>query len=142
VRVALLLSLLVSLLIGLPILADTLKPFATDGCSSFPEGTFADKQLWLSCCIAHDYAYWKGGTYEQRLKADRALNQCVINAGEPHIAELMLAGVRVGGTPFLPTSFRWGYGWSYFRPYGELTAQEQEQVFKYDNQSRSILQLK
>jgi len=41
---------------------------------------------------------------------------------------LMLAGVRVGGTPFLPTEFRWGYGWSYPRFYGELNEDELKQV--------------
>jgi len=40
----------------------------------------------------------------------------------------MLAGVRVGGTPFLPTSFRWGYGRVYPKFYGELTKKELEQI--------------
>ena len=108
--------------------ADTLKPFASDGCSAFPDGTFEQKELWLSCCIQHDYDYWQGGTYQQRLISDQNLQTCVALVGEPEIASLMLAGVRVGGTPYLPTTFRWGYGWSYPRLYGELTAQEQKQV--------------
>ncbi|WP_370462569.1 FAD-binding oxidoreductase [Pseudomaricurvus sp. HS19] len=108
--------------------ADTLQPFASDGCSAFPDGTFAQNELWLSCCHEHDYAYWQGGTYEQRLEADKALESCVARVGEPQIAVLMLAGVRVGGTPYLPTRFRWGYGWSYPRAYGELTADELAQI--------------
>lgn len=108
--------------------ADTLKPFTSDGCSAFPDGTFEQKELWLSCCIQHDYDYWQGGTYQQRLISDQNLQTCVALVGEPEIAALMLAGVRVGGTPYLPTTFRWGYGWSYPRLYGELTAQEQKQV--------------
>nr|WP_158973001.1 hypothetical protein [Paraglaciecola sp. L3A3] len=107
---------------------DTLKPFQSDGCSAFPDGTIQHKQLWLSCCQKHDYDYWKGGTYQQRMDSDNRLQACVAAVGEPKIALLMLAGVRVGGTPYLPTKFRWGYGWSYPRFYGPLTAEEQNQV--------------
>lgn len=107
---------------------DTLKPFTSDGCSSFPNGTFAQSELWLSCCTAHDYAYWRGGTYDERLQADNALRACVAKVGEPEVAILMLAGVRVGGTPFFPTSYRWGYGWSYPKFYRKLTEDELSQV--------------
>lgn len=110
--------------------ADTLKAFTSDGCSAFPDGTFKQKELWLSCCIQHDYDYWQGGTYQQRLASDQALKSCVAKVGQPKIAALMLAGVRVGGSPYLPTKFRWGYGWSYPRFYGELSAQELKQVQK------------
>lgn len=105
-----------------------LKPFTTDGCSSFPDGTIEHKNLWLACCKAHDLAYWQGGTFKQREQADIDLKACVAQVGEQEIAVLMLAGVRVGGTPFLPTSFRWGYGWPYPKFYGELTEQERLQV--------------
>ena len=104
------------------------KPFVSDGCSSFPDGTLTQNDLWLSCCVAHDRAYWKGGTYANRLEADKELRNCVANVGEPEIALLMLAGVRVGGTPFLPTRFRWGYGWPYPKSYRELTEQELSQI--------------
>lgn len=108
--------------------ANNLKPFASDGCSSFPDGTVAQKDLWLTCCTEHDYAYWKGGTYQERLESDRALEACVAKVGEPAVALVMLAGVRVGGSPFFPTAFRWGYGWPYPRLYGELTEMELKQV--------------
>jgi len=108
--------------------SNTLKPFTSDGCSSFPDGTFEQSQLWLRCCVAHDYAYWQGGTFDERLQADKALRSCVAQVGEPEVALLMLAGVRVGGTPFLPTSYRWGYGWSYPKFYGALTEEELAQV--------------
>ena len=108
--------------------AGELQPFTSDGCSAFPEGTPAQKQLWLKCCTVHDFAYWQGGTYAQRERADEALRACVEQVGEPEIALLMLAGVRVGGSPFLPTQFRWGYGWPYPRPYGALSEEEQNEV--------------
>lgn len=106
----------------------TIKPFASDGCSAFPNGTLQHQQLWLACCTAHDYAYWQGGTYDERLAADNALKQCVAAVGEKQIADIMLAGVRVGGTPFLPTRFRWGYGWPYPRGYKALSEQEKQQI--------------
>jgi hypothetical protein len=113
--------------------ADTLRPFTSDGCSAFPDGTLKQKELWLSCCQHHDYDYWKGGTYQQRLESDNALKLCVSKLGQPEISLLMLAGVRVFGTPFLPTSFRWGYGWPYPRFYGSLTAEELKQVKNLTN---------
>ncbi|QZO11714.1 hypothetical protein [Pseudoalteromonas piscicida] len=111
--------------------ADELKPFTSDGCSAFPDGTLAQNELWLSCCTAHDLAYWKGGTAIERENADIALQKCVAAVGQKEVATLMLAGVRLGGLPYLPTPFRWGYGWSYPRRYAELTAEEIEQVNKH-----------
>lgn len=122
------LFILLSFFISIFANAEDIKPFTSDGCSAFPDGTFKQKQLWLSCCTAHDYAYWQGGTYDERLIADKELQQCVSSVGEPQIAKLMLAGVRVGGSPYFPTSFRWGYGWSYPRWYQALTEDEKKQI--------------
>ncbi|HBY88518.1 MAG TPA: hypothetical protein DEO86_21920 [Colwellia sp.] len=127
-------------LVSASVQAETIEPFTSDGCSAFPDGTFAQQELWLSCCTAHDYAYWQGGTYEQRLTADKLLRQCVANVGEPQIANLMLAGVRVGGSPYLPTSFRWGYGWSYPRFYKPLTSEEKRQITLLEMSSVGIKQ--
>ncbi len=108
--------------------AGDLKPFESDGCSAFPDGTLADNELWLNCCVQHDLAYWQGGSAEQRNQADQDLKTCVAKVGKPMIAELMLAGVRVGGTPYLPTRFRWAYGWPYFRGYKTLSIKEKSLV--------------
>lgn len=112
----------------LAIAEDNIMPFTSDGCSAFPNGTFEQQELWLSCCAAHDLAYWQGGTYQQRVEADQELRSCVEGLGEPAIAALMLAGVRVGGTPYLPTEFRWGYGWPYLRGYKALTPGEEKKI--------------
>jgi hypothetical protein len=117
-----------ALCLPLTALAAELRPFTTDGCSDFPNGTLRQKTLWLSCCIEHDRAYWKGGTRNERVLADKGLRDCVASVGEPVIAQLMLAGVRVGGTPYLPTQFRWGYGWPFPRGYKALSEQEHAQV--------------
>lgn len=110
--------------------AEEPAPFSTDGCSEFPDGTPSQKTLWRDCCVAHDLAYWAGGSYAERMTADRELERCVGAVGEPAIAALMLAGVRVGGSPFWPTRFRWGYGWPWGRGYKVLTGAEREALAK------------
>lgn len=125
-------TLILFIVLAVPLLAQDLIPFTSDGCSAFPDGTLQQNELWLACCTAHDLAYWQGGTYMQRMEADWALQTCVAELGEEAIAFIMLAGVRVGGTPFLPTAFRWGYGWEYPRVYGPLTDKELQQVDKVE----------
>ena len=57
-----------------------------------------------------------------------ALERCVARVGEPAVGTVMLLGVRVGGSPFFPTSYRWGYGWPYPKAYGALSEAEMKQV--------------
>ncbi|MGV8934989.1 MAG: hypothetical protein ACOH1I_10215 [Gallionellaceae bacterium] len=106
----------------------TLAPFTTDGCSDFPDGTQEHKELWRMCCVARDVKYWAGGTVEERRQADFELRTCVQSVGQAATANVMLVGVRFFGTPWLPTSYRWGYGWPYTHGYKALTPQECAQV--------------
>ena len=46
-----------------------------------------------------------------------ALRDCVSRATGGVLPELMRAGVRVGGAPWHPVPWRWGYGWDYCRGY-------------------------
>ena len=108
--------------------SSSLKPFTTDGCSSFPDGTLSQQSLWVNCCIRHDLAYWKGGTETERYNADKELESCVANVGKPEIAKIMLAGVRVGGSPIFNTPFRWGYGWPYRGKYAALTKADKLEI--------------
>lgn len=128
---------LVALALALGACASTpgLKPFTTDGCSQFPDRLEAVGKDWCLCCVAHDRAYWRGGTPEERLQADQALRACVRSAsGNADLASQMYAGVRVGGTAYLPTSFRWGYGWAYGRFYRPLQPDEVEAADKLETQ--------
>ena len=75
--------------------ANILEAFTSDGCSAFPDGTYKEQTLWLQCCQAHDYAYWKGGSYQLRLEADMALQTCVLQLGKPSTSLVMLVGVRI-----------------------------------------------
>lgn len=119
--------------------ADELKPFTTDGCSAFLDGTPTEHSLWLDCCIQHDLAYWLGGTRDERHEADLALRQCVAENGEEEIAEIMLAGVRFGGSPYWPVGYRWGYGWSYLRGYEALNDNEIEKAHERLDEMRALL---
>lgn len=81
--------------------------FKSDGCSVFPDGDYQ------YCCVEHDLAYFKGGTWRERLIADNKLFKCVNGKKDwwhKVVAPMMWAGVRIGGVPFLPTPFRWGFG--------------------------------
>lgn len=107
----------------------TLQPFTTDGCSLFPDRALIGQADWCNCCVAHDLAYWRGGTAEQRLQADEALRSCVQAAsGSRALADLMFDGVRVGGGPYFFTPYRWGYGWRHGRGYRALSDDQQAQA--------------
>lgn len=78
--------------------------FTTDGCSRWPDDS------WVACCIAHDIAYWCGGSEQDRKNADQELMRCV-NSETDGLGNILYAGVRIGGIPWWPTPWRWGYGW-------------------------------
>jgi hypothetical protein len=82
-------------------------PFVNDGCSAAPDLDFR------SCCEAHDRVYYQGGTREQRRQADRELRQCIRTKGHRILDDIYYLGVRIGGVPWLPTSWRWGFGYPY-----------------------------
>lgn len=87
------------------------------------------REDWCECCFEHDLIYWRGGTEQERLQADLALRECVIEkTGNTRLADLMFDGVRLGGSPYFYNWYRWGYGWSYDRKYKELSAAEKNLV--------------
>jgi protein tyrosine phosphatase (PTP) superfamily phosphohydrolase (DUF442 family) len=109
--------------------AAEIRPFSSDGCSLFPDGTFSDRNRWCGCCFSHDIAYWQGGSQAERLAADEALRDCVLEqTGDAALAKAMYLGVRAGGNPAVPAWYRWGYGWDYGRGYQPLSGDEKEQV--------------
>lgn len=109
--------------LGVSTYANTLKPFTTDGCSMFPDSV--GSLNWTHCCVTHDFAYWRGGTAEQRQAADLQLAACVNQqTHNPQLAQAMYQGVRFGGSPYSIAPYRWGYGWEQARFYQELTEAE------------------
>ena len=76
--------------------------------------------------MAHDLAYWRGGSAAERLASDQAFKRCVQTASRsPALASVMYGAVRVSGGPWTPAPFRWAYGWPYGRAYQSLSAAEQ-----------------
>ena len=88
------------------------KPFRSDGASCFPDQV-GDVDIYPAAFL-HDLKYWPGcpGEEAERFIADLELARDVITlcGGSVHLAELMLAGVRLGGSSHLPTPWRWGFG--------------------------------
>jgi hypothetical protein len=110
---------------------NTLKPFTTDGCSLWLDGPPKQPNLWRSCCVAHDIAYWIGGTSTQRKQADAALKVCVTDTAGKGMAEYMYWNVLWGGSAYWLTPYRWGYGWQYLeegKPRGYKTPTPEEQL--------------
>lgn len=90
----------------------TLRPFETDFCTSWSEGTFRDRNKWAHCCVAHDLHYWAGGSKNDRLEADKGLRSCVTKAHSKAMGDLMFLGVRAGRLS--PIKFKakgWGFAW-------------------------------
>lgn len=111
--------------------ARSIRPFYSDGCSLFPDGTVGDRRLWCDCCFAHDIAYWRGGTQTEREAADVSLRKCVLaRTSNPKLAAVMYDAVRLGGSPVFPNWYRWAYGWPYGRTYEPLTTAEAAQADK------------
>ncbi|CAN5416397.1 hypothetical protein BH20ACI1_BH20ACI1_17050 [soil metagenome] len=81
--------------------------FKSDGCSMFPDCDYR------ACCVEHDKEYYIGGSWKQRWRSDKKLYKCVAaKKGFQHkiISSIMWLGVRAFAVPWLPTSFRWGFG--------------------------------
>ncbi len=70
-------------------------------------------------------AYWRGGDTDDRDTADKLFKNCIVKKTQNlPLAELMYNGVRLGGSPYFPTWYRWGYGWDLGRQYKGLTPEE------------------
>ncbi len=86
------------------------KKFESDGCSVVPD---YDQQ---ECCVRHDWLYYQGGGFRDRLEADRQFYNCVKKTSTGWLAGIRWFGVRIGGVGFLPfAKWRWGYGWKFPR---------------------------
>ena len=102
-----------------------IRGLKSDGCSLFPDGTVSDRAKWCECCFAHDIAYWRGGTREERKTADRKLRRCLLDrTGDKALVDLMYHGARVVGHAGFPTWYRWACGWEYGRGYRRLSGEE------------------
>lgn len=145
-RQSLLLTLALPLLLGAcatPGQSTTeLRPFTTDGCSLFPDRSADGSKDWRACCVKHDHRYWRGGPAALRLKADEELRACVAQTtGDKGLARVMYTGVRIGGSAYWPTSFRWAYGWGYGRFYTPLTEGEQREADRLEGEYEAVAEI-
>ena len=79
----------------------------SDGCTLIPDGHIKP------CCLIHDQEYFRGGTRDERRESDKKLYSCIKKKNGLHhkiFAPFIWLAVRIGGIPFLKTSFRWGFG--------------------------------
>lgn len=107
----------------------SLKPFTTDYCTAWPEGTLSEPEKWKHCCLEHDLYLWAGGTEEERDEADLQLLQCVENTGEIHWARLMYWGVRTGArSPYRLPDKKWNNGWPGRPDFQALTREDIETI--------------
>lgn len=87
-------------------------PFASDGCSCWPD-TILGKYNLYPACFWHDVRYWFGapGDDVARAVADAQLVIDVARIGCPKIARTMFIGVGVGGGEGWSLPYSWGHGY-------------------------------
>jgi hypothetical protein len=103
---------------------ESLKPFETDYCTLFPEGTAKQPELWKQCCFEHDLRYWFGGSFANRDVADTFLKQCVQEVAGSFWANAIYDGVRRGHSSPIKNRLHWGWGWTSERDNSPLTTDE------------------
>lgn len=101
-----------------------LKPFETDGCTMFIDGTSKEPGLWRNCCVEHDLRYWFGGSVEDMDATDLRLKSCVNKIAGPTWANLIYTGVRTGHHSPVKNKTQWNWGWTQKREYKKLSNQE------------------
>lgn len=91
---------------------DQKKEFVSDGCTLFRRDDLHQ------CCVVHDRAYWEGGSSISRRNADLKFKECVQGISQnTMLSQGMYVAVRLGGSPYIKTPWRWGFGWEYGRGY-------------------------
>lgn len=108
--------------------ADTLKPFITDGCTMFVDGTSSKPGLWRSCCVEHDLRYWYGGTESELDLADDQIKECVEKIAGKSWARVIYTGIRAGHYSPIKNKYQWSWGWNQKKEKIPLTTEENTYV--------------
>jgi hypothetical protein len=112
--------------------SETLKPFLTDYCTAYPEGTLKNPDQWKHCCVEHDLFFWAGGSVEDRKMTDLRLKKCVEDSGAPIQARLIYAAVSIGGqSPIRFKTKEWGHAWEGRVRYQSLSEKETGAAINY-----------
>ena len=108
--------------------ADTLKPFVTDGCTMFVDGTISSPGLWRSCCVEHDLRYWYGGSDSEMDATDNHIRDCVERVAGASWAKVVYTGIRAGHYSPIKNKYQWSWGWNQKREKTPLTPEESTYV--------------
>lgn len=104
---------------------EKLRPFKTDYCTNYPEGTKSDPEMWKHCCLSHDLFFWAGGRKEDRYISDLELRKCIEKTGAKNQARLIYYAVRLGSySPVKYSDKKWGNGWMNRPDFFPLTSEE------------------
>jgi len=81
-------------------------------CANLPEKLAVEK--WGNCCSELDREYWRGGTFIAQREANSAFRTCLGDVyPESYMPIIAYYGLYAVSSPFVPTSWRWGYGWDF-----------------------------
>ncbi len=108
--------------------SNTLRPFVTDGCTLFAEGTKEHPELWRHCCVEHDMRYWFGGDAADLDKTDLRLKACVQDVAGLTWAEIIYRGVRIGHSSPIKNKTHWSWGWIFERANIPLSKPENDYI--------------
>lgn len=111
---------------SMPLLANGIKPFTTDNCTGFSEGTHRHPDLWKDCCVEHDLYFWAGGNRSDRNLADLRLRDCIAARGEVFMSKIIYSGVRLGSLSPFKLQGKWGNGWKNRSSYESLSPKEKQ----------------
>jgi len=111
-------------------LSNELKPFITDYCTMFVDGTPTNPNLWKHCCIEHDIHYWYGGSLKDQDITDLKLKSCVEAAAGTYWADIIYLGVRAGHYSPVKNVHKWSWGWEQQRKKIEISDKEKLYVIE------------
>ena len=110
----------------------SLRPFETDYCTAYAEGTRAQPNLWKHCCEEHDLYFWAGGSLDDRKTSDLRLKTCVEKTGARTQAVLIYTAVSIGGSsPIRFKKKQWGHAWEGRQRYVSLTEDETSKIIHH-----------
>jgi len=92
-----------------------MRPFESDGCSLIEPiyRAFGMVPPGREHCVEHDKEYWTGGTFSQLVGSNLRLGMRVAEGGHPILGIVRALSTMIGGLPFLPFPWRWGFGHRY-----------------------------
>jgi hypothetical protein len=109
-----------------------LRPFATDYCTAYIEGTREHPNLWKHCCEEHDLYFWAGGSLDDRKASDLRLKSCVEKTGATVHAILIYTAVSIGGaSPIRFKTKEWGNAWENRSRYITLNESETSSILQH-----------